>query len=279
MTSCASSPGGGSDDTNKRFVCRVGYAAHGLVYLLIGAFAIDAAIMGGGEVEGSSGAIAKIGGGLLGTVLLTVLAAGLLAYCFLRLWQGIGKGASGCSADDTGFFTRAARVIDGLAQAVLAFYALSLAYGWFAVAGGGSGDGAADLSARVMSWPAGQWVLGITGVCICVAAFSQLTMAVRASFLRELAVSSAHAGWIKTLGRIGFSARFVVFLLVGGFIVVAAYEADASEARGLGGALRTLQGQPYGAWLLAAVAAGLIAFACMRGVYARFGVLPGRRGA
>ena len=44
---------------------------------------------------------------------------------------------------------------------------------------------------------------------------------------------------------------------------MAALEADPAEARGLAGALATLARQPYGPWLLGAVAVGFVAY----GVY------------
>jgi hypothetical protein len=43
-------------------------------------------------------------------------------------------------------------------------------------------------------------------------------------------------------------------------VVIAAIQAQSSEVRGLGGALQTLQQQPYGWILLALIAAGLFAF-------------------
>ena len=47
------------------------------------------------------------------------------------------------------------------------------------------------------------------------------------------------------------------------FVVQAAVQYDPNEARGLGGALQSLAQQPYGPWLLAIVALGLVA----HGVY------------
>ena len=43
-------------------------------------------------------------------------------------------------------------------------------------------------------------------------------------------------------------------------LLKAAIDYKANEAIGLGGALAKLHGQPFGPWLLGAVAAGLIAF-------------------
>ena len=51
-----------------------------------------------------------------------------------------------------------------------------------------------------------------------------------------------------------------MFVIIGGFVVVAAIQAQSSEVRGLGGALDTVQHQSFGWILLAATAAGLFAF-------------------
>ncbi len=48
-----------------------------------------------------------------------------------------------------------------------------------------------------------------------------------------------------------------MLLITGGFLVVAALEHDASESRGLNGALQALAAQPWGVWLLGSVAVGL----------------------
>lgn len=267
----------------KPWAYRLGYAAHGAVYLLIGALAFDAAFGGSGEqAQGPRGAIGTLASGTAGTVLLTILAIGLVGYAAMRLYQGFGNPAHHDS-DAKGIALRIGRVASGLAQLALAFYALSLAYGWFtAVSGGAGGDsaghggGVSDLTARVMQWPAGRWIIGLVGLGIIGAAIAQLAKAIKASFLNELRITGEQRKWVKPLGRFGFSARFVVFLIAGGFVLTAAIQAEPEEAKGLGAALRTLQDQGYGPWLLGLVALGLIAFAIVRGVYARYAVLPGR---
>jgi hypothetical protein len=72
------------------------------------------------------------------------------------------------------------------------------------------------------------------------------------------------------LGTIGHVARAVVFGLVAVFLIKAAYDYKANEAIGLDGALGKLYDGAYGAWLLGAVAVGLIAFACFSLVEARY---------
>jgi Domain of Unknown Function (DUF1206) len=69
-------------------------------------------------------------------------------------------------------------------------------------------------------------------------------------------------------GRIG--ALGVVFTEIAIFMVVAALRHDPNQARGLGGALRTLLQQPFGPYLLGLVALGLIAFGLFSLAEARY---------
>jgi len=77
---------------------------------------------------------------------------------------------------------------------------------------------------------------------------------VRVAGLREVAM-------VVGVDVVGHLARAVVFAIIGMFLVQAAIYSDPREARGLGGALYTLEQQPYGDWLLAIVAAGFMAYA------------------
>jgi uncharacterized protein DUF1206 len=54
----------------------------------------------------------------------------------------------------------------------------------------------------------------------------------------------------------------IVLGLVAVFLLMAAYDHEANEAIGLDAALAKLDNGAYGSWLLGAVVAGLIAFAC-----------------
>jgi len=55
----------------------------------------------------------------------------------------------------------------------------------------------------------------------------------------------------------------IVFMIVGTFLLLAAVRYNPAQARGLAGALKALEAEPYGPALLALVAADLFAF----GVY------------
>ena len=101
----------------------------------------------------------------------------------------------------------------------------------------------------------------------------QFYKAYKASFrdaLRLDEMSATQVTWVTRVGRLGFAARGVVFGLVGGFLMVAAFRAQAEEARGLSGGLATLAAQPFGPWLLGVVALGLIAYGVFELIEARY---------
>ena len=65
-------------------------------------------------------------------------------------------------------------------------------------------------------------------------------------------------------------SRGLVFVLVGFLIVVAAVRFQPNKAGGLDEALKTLRDQPYGPYLLAVTAIGLVAFGLYGLCEARF---------
>ena len=65
---------------------------------------------------------------------------------------------------------------------------------------------------------------------------------------------------ISALGVYGLVARGILFCLVGGYLVNAAWRHDPRYSGGVAGALSGLKQQPYGNWLLAAVAIGLLCY-------------------
>jgi uncharacterized membrane protein YiaA len=73
-------------------------------------------------------------------------------------------------------------------------------------------------------------------------------------------MSARAEAWATRVGQIGLAARGVVFGVIGIFLVYAALQANPNEARGLSGALQTLEQQPFAPWVLSIVAFGLVAY-------------------
>src|SRR5687768_9045349 len=75
---------GGSSDVVRRFA-RFGYAVKGITYLMIGLLAARAAL-GAGRAGDTRDTFDSLDSGVVGTVLLGVVAAGLGAYALYKLY-------------------------------------------------------------------------------------------------------------------------------------------------------------------------------------------------
>jgi hypothetical protein len=241
---------------------RLGYATKGVIYMIIGVLATQAAIGAGGSTEGSKGAIMTIASQPFGRVLLGLAALGLIGYVIWRFVQAC-LDPEHQGRDVKGIVTRLGYAVSGIAYAVLAFFAARMALG---MGGGGGGDSSQqELTARLMSQPFGQWLVGIVGAIIIGVGLFHFYRAYKANFMQAYGggMSAAQRRWAKRIGQFGLSARGVTFCIIGDFLIIAAVQADPSETKGLGGALQTLAEQPYGPWLLGIVALGMVAY----GVY------------
>ena len=251
-------------------LARLGYLAKAVVYGLVGILAFRLAFgMGGGETTGAQGAIQEIAGAPWGKLVLVLVAIGLLGYAAWRLVQGV-LDVDNAGTDGKGLAKRAGYVGSGLIHASLAFYAFSLATG---TGGGGGGESEQEWTARLLSHEWGAVLVGLIGVITVLVGLYQFKIGKDARFTRHWntgEMSPQQREWGTKAGRLGLMARGVVFVLMGWFFLVAAWQHDASEARGLGGALAEVAQAGYGTWLLAIVALGFICYAIYCVVQARF---------
>ncbi|TFZ04486.1 DUF1206 domain-containing protein [Ramlibacter rhizophilus] len=254
-----------------RGLARAGFAAKGLVYVVIGALALQAALGRGGETTDSGGALRTILQQPYGWVLLAVIAIGLVGYASWRFVQA-AMDPQGVGHDAKGIAKRVGYAISGIIHAALALEAARLAFG-FGPGGGGGDTGAQDWTAMVLAQPMGRWIIAAVGAAVVVVGLIQLVQAYRTDLPERLDLSRlgpTAREWVVRFGRMGMAARGIVFGLIGIFLVRAAMNYDPGQARGIGGALQSLHEQPYGPWLLGLVAIGLIAYGLFEGVQARY---------
>lgn len=247
-------------------LARLGYAARGVVYALVGILAVQAAFGSRGQTTDTRGALQKIAE--QSTLLLWVIALGLFGYALWRIIQGVldpeHKGN-----DAKGLVQRGAMVVSGLIYGGLALAAARIASGGGDAGGGGQQGFTADL----MTKPFGRWLVVLAGIAVIVWGFVQLRDGWTEKFKKHLRLQEMDATEQRlatNTGKAGLLARGVVFLLTGWFLIQAGLRHDPSQARGLGGALETLAAQPYGPWLLATVAIGLVAFGAYSILQARY---------
>jgi hypothetical protein len=241
----------------ERFA-RLGYATEGAMYTLIGVLAAGVAFGAGSRATGQQGALEIVAGSPFGGVLVGLIALGFLGYA---LWRGV-QAIADPDGEGTHLKALGKRIgygVSALVYAALAFSAVGLILG-SASEGGGTPD---DWTALLLSWPLGQVLVASVGTAVVGLGLRELYQAYKVRFLEHLKIEEMGEKvrqWSKRWGRLGITARAIVFGVVGTFLIRAALEYDPQEARGLGGALQTLAQQPLGQWLLGAVALGLIAY-------------------
>jgi hypothetical protein len=242
-------------------LARVGYAAKGVVYLVIALLALRAAIGSGGGVTNSSGALLTIGRGPLGTIALGLVGVGLLAFAIYSL-AAAATGAEQRHDGAKGAALRVGQAGTGLAYGALGVQALTL----LARARAGGGDGAEHWTARLLGMPFGRALVIALGLGVIAYAVYQMYAAFAKDPRRHLDLSTAGpttARAVERLARFGIAARAVVFALIGWFLVQAARRYDPQQAGGIDQSLATLGAQPFGRVVLGVVALGLAAY----GVY------------
>ena len=250
---------------------RFGYAAKGVVYVVVGALAAIAATGNGGQTTGSRGALDTIAGQPFGWILLGIVALGLAGYAMWQFIRAI-EDPEHEGTDKKAVFKRIGFFISGVVHFMLVWYAISIVIGYSA-GGGGDDAGAKSWSAKAMSYPMGRFLIAAIGIGIFCYGIWQLVRAFKAKLGDQLHLGQLEdktRRFVVQVSRFGLAARGVVFGIIGIFLVLAAYRENPNEAKGLGGALKALQEQPYGPWLLLIVAFGLIAYGIFEFVKARY---------
>ncbi|MBA2479201.1 MAG: DUF1206 domain-containing protein [Planctomycetes bacterium] len=260
-------------------LARAGYAARGLVYVLIGILAVRAAMGAGGETTGPRGALREFAEGPFGTAVIALMAIGLAGYALWRVIQGV-RDTEGKGREAKGLWLRAGMIGSGLIHAGWAVLATGLAFG--SSSGGGSGGEDAQAqgwTATLMMQPFGRWMVAALGIGIVVFGINQLRQAWTDRFKQHVAIDHMRERTrtaFTAVGRSGLAARGVTFLIAGGFLLTAAWRFDPAEAKGLGGSLAHLLEQPFGPIMLGVVALGVVAFGLYNAFLARFQVIRPR---
>lgn len=250
---------------------RLGYAAKGLVYIVVGFLATKAAIGIGGGTTDTKGALRAIGEAPFGRIALTIVALGLIGYMGWRLASAVTD-AEPRGSDVRGFAIRIADAFRGVVYGSLGAWALAYVVRGHAE----SKNQARHVTKQLLDLPAGRSIVIGAGLIVVGYAVYQLYRAVTRKFLRHLDLSSASGAsrkWIERLGGFGIAARAAVFGIIGLLVARAGWTYDPSEAGGIDKSLDLIARQPFGDALFAAAAAGLIAFGVLQLATARYRVM------
>jgi hypothetical protein len=253
-----------------QWLIRAGFVARGITYGIIGGLALAIAVGAGtdGTTPNQEGALALIARAGVGRVALIVICIGLLAYALWKLYQGaMGYGPEG--GGGMGLTDRVGNAAGGFAY--LVFFAVGLR-----ALTGSSGNSSSEphqAAGGVLAWPGGPVIVGLAGAILVGVSLYQLYDAFTGGFMDDAKTRQMDKSEHKVYslyGRVGLSARALVFALIGYFVIRTAIEYNARQAVGVDGALARLHHQPLGEFLVALVGVGLLIFALFSLFEARF---------
>ena len=253
-------------DKSEKFswLVRLGYAARGVVYLLLGYLAISTA---GKAEDGQSAVFDLIQDVPLGTPMLYLVAIGLLAYAAFKFIDAASD-LENHGDDASGKAKRIGSAASAVAHLVLAYTAFQFANGEKQQAAEGAG-GSQETASSLLTWDMGPILLGLVGVGFLIGAAMQAKSAYTGGFMKHIGGGAPQ--YVEPIGRAGHAARAVVFALIGWSLVQAAWFSKSSEVKGLGEALVALSENGV---VYTLVAVGLILFGVFSLIAARYRIIP-----
>ena len=245
-----------------RRIAQLGYAAKGLLYVIVGGTAVMGVLSMGRRVRGTSGAFNFLLTSPFGRLGVAFMALGLFGFILRRFIQIFVSPTVGLRP---GPLKRVSRrigyVFSGLGHLGIALTALELALGLRISSVGSS------MKIWMPLLPASE-LLGVSlirlaGLVVMGFAIFQFYLAISRRFEVDLQTDNMSDDVRRMtygFGIVGHLGRGVAFLISGGFLVYAGWFVADIETGGLTQTLRTLQSAPFGIWIFFTIAAGLAAF-------------------
>ncbi|WP_192806744.1 DUF1206 domain-containing protein [Streptomyces arboris] len=250
---------------------RAGFGARGVIYVLVGALALQIALSGGGGKQADrGGAIGEIAEKPFGKVVLWLLGIALVGMALWRLSEALFGSAGPDGAKASKRAMAAGRFVF---YSFVAYSVLSFAAGDSGSGGGSSDRQSQDVTAKVLGWPGGQWIVGVGGVAIACAGIWIAVRAIMRKYHKHLKMAEMSQKVRRAVdftGVFGGSARGAVFATAGGFAVAAAVKHNPDQSKGMDDTLRSFTETPVGPWLLVVIALGLVAFGIFSWFNARY---------
>lgn len=265
--SSSSGPGPSAEDAQRglSLLGRLGLAGRTGFYVILTGITIEIALLGGGSRQQADahGALALVSRALIGKMAIAAVGLGFVLF-------GIGRLIGAVEDDSVSFARRLMTAVQGLFYLGLAYVPLSYLSGNYAT---GSQQQQQKTTARLLGMPGGQEIVFGLGVVLILVCLQQIRGAVRRDFQEGLDMD--HAPRLvrriaSSSGVVGISARALVFMPVGIFLMISAVQFNPGKSYGTDAELLRLSGYEWGVAVLCAVAAGLAVFVVFSAIETRY---------
>ncbi|WP_426143243.1 DUF1206 domain-containing protein [Pseudomonas sp. DWP3-1-2] len=241
-------------------LARSGYAARGVVYLIIGFFALLAAL-GSGQPADSHSSLEKLLGQPFGHALVGVVVVGLIAFAAWRLLQAT-RDVDHHGKSFKGIAIRVGLLAGGISNALLAFFALTLLIsGLKSSKSSEEGGKTQDLLSTVLSWDYSNLLIYLVALVPLVVGIIHIIKGWKASFEKYFEADEHVMRYVRPLSRFGLIARGVAFIEIAALLALGGSRYQAMHPPGIKDAMNGLESLPMGWLVLSVVAVGLMAFA------------------
>ncbi len=243
---------------------RLGLSAKGIVYCLTGLLAFMAAFEINGKTEqdtGKTGIFQFVLHQPFGKISLGLIAVGLLCYAIWRFIEAfLDTEHKGSQAKGIGY--RVGYAGSGAIYGALAFIAGNMAIG-NNNSQGGNDNPQQNIVQALLEKSFGQWLVGAIALGIITLGIYQIYRAYSGKYLKKIQANRLRPEMQKLLlqsGKFGYTARGIVWGIIGFLFLKAAFHANSAEAGNTQNAFSFLENASYGSILLGAVALGLICY-------------------
>ena len=236
-------------------VARVGVVTYGLAHLAVAWLVVRLAFGHRSGAASGTGALHDLAATTGGRLVLSVVALGFFA---LTLWQAVEAGF-GYRRHDSGR-RLGLRLLSG---AKVVIFGVVLVEATVLALGASGSRGTDGPTARVMSLPAGPFIVGAGGLVIVVVAFFLARFGWVENFRDTMTRDGATGGTGRVyvwLGKVGYVTRGLAVAMVGLLFGYASLTQDPQKSGGLDQVLNDLLGTGFGPPALCLVAAGLASY-------------------
>lgn len=266
------------DEGHVAKIRSAGFFTKGVVYVLIGALTFMAAFGLGGDIASTDGVVHFLLELPFGKILGGIVALGLIAYSLWRIYQMLlrpGK-INDKPKDLKDGFTRFRYFYSAVFYGIIAYsFAKPLIKDLLGEGGGAPSENSTQQKAALGELLSNDWgkvAIWILAAIIAAQAIWQFKLAYSAKFMKKIDnyPDIRHEyDFIRKMGRLGYSARGLVFGVISYFLVMVILQHNAQVYKGTEGAMQYLLSFSYGSILLGLTALGLIGYGIFNIMVAR----------